>query len=675
MDGLLSAHCRQAHISAAEYRPDIDGLRALAVLSVLLFHAFPSLLPGGFVGVDVFFVISGYLISRHIYSELESGSFTIGRFYIKRVKRIFPALLLVLLAVTLFGWAILTPVEYEALGRPIAGGAGFVANLVFWKEAGYFDVAAETKPLLHLWSLGIEEQFYIVWPYLLAWWWRRQPGRLMGLISGLLLLSFAYSAWLVFHNATAAFYSPLSRFWELAVGAWLAHWTLHRAPPLAAGASRGFAALGLLLLVLGWGLIEKDAHFPGAWAALPTLGAAALIYSGHCQVGVRPWLAWRPLIWIGLISYPLYLWHWPLLSFARIMEADTPSVAVRGGMLLLSVLLALFTYRYVELPIRAYSGAKAKKIAQRLALLMLVLFCAGIAIRKLDGFKFRALEQLDGNVGSLVLGADRQHLGKDCALPEQARGAFQFCLSQGQGPAQVAVIGDSKAEALYYGLARHAGPDLPSIMIGTVSPPAPQARPEDSEQARKDLLAYQTALDSPSIKVVVLVNALRTTFAADNDTGFPVGDTEALTRMRLANYDHLLRQLQAKGKKVVLVIDNPTLPDPRSCVSGGMTPSPWLNQVIKRKPHPRCTISYQEHVRGTAPYRALVQAVQAQHPELTVFDPTPLLCDVAHDRCTMIDQGQYLYSYSDHLSDFANSRLAAQLLPIVARLRHQAGGR
>ncbi|NIO39848.1 MAG: acyltransferase family protein, partial [Burkholderiales bacterium] len=175
--------------NSTEYRADIDGLRAVAVLAVLGFHAFPYLVPGGFTGVDVFFVISGYLISRHIFSDLQADTFSTSAFYARRIKRIFPALILVLMATTAAGWVMLTPGEYELLGRPIAGGAGFVANFVFWNEAGYFDTAADTKPLLHLWSLGIEEQFYIVWPFILALLWRR-TGNLVGkAILALLCLS------------------------------------------------------------------------------------------------------------------------------------------------------------------------------------------------------------------------------------------------------------------------------------------------------------------------------------------------------------------------------------------------------------------------------------------------------------------------------------------------------
>ena len=205
-----------------DYRPDIDGLRAIAVMSVLCYHAFPSMLHGGFVGVDIFFVISGFLISKHIWEELAQECFSIKTFYARRVRRIFPALAVVLLASLGMGWLILSPGEYELVGKHVTGGAGFVSNLIYWKEAGYFDSAADTKPLLHLWSLGIEEQFYIAWPLILAFLWR-QPHHASWVMPSVLGASFAYSLFVVQQNVVADFYSPLTRFWELAIGAVLAH--------------------------------------------------------------------------------------------------------------------------------------------------------------------------------------------------------------------------------------------------------------------------------------------------------------------------------------------------------------------------------------------------------------------------------------------------------------------
>lgn len=214
------------------YRPDIDGLRAIAVLSVVAFHAFPSLLPGGFVGVDVFFVISGFLISSIILAGLDSGRFSFLEFYARRIRRIFPALSLVLLSALCLGLITMFADEYQRLGKHVLGGAGFFSNFVLWKESGYFDVAVETKPLLHLWSLGIEEQFYIIWPLLLWLSWRQCYHPLI-MISLLVLMSFMLNITGVRKDIVATFYLPHARFWELLVGAGLAWFALYGSSPSA----------------------------------------------------------------------------------------------------------------------------------------------------------------------------------------------------------------------------------------------------------------------------------------------------------------------------------------------------------------------------------------------------------------------------------------------------------
>ncbi len=204
------------------YRRDIDGLRAIAILSVLCFHVFPDLFPGGFIGVDVFFVISGFLISGIIIGNLEKGSFSLVGFYSRRIRRIFPALAVVLVACWAFGWFVLLTDEYKQLGKHIAGGAGFISNILFWRESGYFDSAADRKPLLHLWSLGIEEQFYIIWPLLMSLAFRRKL-KLVSMMLLLAVISFLVNIGGIRGNAAGLFYSPVTRFWELLIGCILAY--------------------------------------------------------------------------------------------------------------------------------------------------------------------------------------------------------------------------------------------------------------------------------------------------------------------------------------------------------------------------------------------------------------------------------------------------------------------
>ncbi|OQA33065.1 MAG: O-acetyltransferase OatA [Betaproteobacteria bacterium ADurb.Bin341] len=671
-NSFVSTHCQSAHIAASEYRPDIDGLRAIAVLAVVVFHAFPALCPGGFVGVDVFFVISGYLISKHLLLQLETGTFSIKSFYERRIKRIFPALTLILVVCALFGWIVLTPEEYKALGKHIAGGASFVANIVYWKEAGYFDTAADTKPLLHLWSLGVEEQYYIFWPLLLALFWKlkNHMGRL---IAALIAISFIYSVWLVYHDLTAAYYSLLTRFWELAIGAAVAYAVLHR-QTLGDHWRPAISWLGFVLVLVSMFATRSNDHFPGALALPPVAGAALLIYAGMAATPNRLILACRPMVWIGLISYPLYLWHWPLLSFARIMESQTPSAEIRVVLMLAAVFLSWLTYRFVELPIRTASGQTAKKRIVLLACLMLLIFIAGIAIRKLDGIKSRHYSMLNGDVRTLVLGEDRHLRPHHCGVPETQKKIFRFCLSKDDLPPRIIILGDSKAEAIFYGLAREAGPETGVAIIGSINLPKDDPNAKDPESVKRRL-ALRAATESPSVETVVLVLAMRAFFSIDNETGLIKGSQEQAIAYWRQEFNTVISQLEQRGKRVIFLIDNPFLPDPRSCVAGGMTSSPFLNQFLRRQPNPRCTIRLTDHLAGTAPYRQLLDELARRHPSLIVYDPTPFLCDTAQNQCAITRDGKFLYSYSDHYSDYANSLIAKDLLAALRKKAPSSAGK
>ena len=369
------------------YRPDIDGLRAVAILSVLAFHTWPNVVRGGFIGVDVFFVISGYLISSIILRSLREDRFSLRRFYARRIRRIFPALLVVLLACFAFGWFALLADEYAQLGKHIAAGAGFGLNLVLWGESGYFDTAAALKPLLHLWSLGIEEQFYIAWPLVLWLAWKGRVN-LRFLTVAIIAASFGLSVNTTHLDSVAAFYSPLTRFWELMTGCALA---IGGVSPTAAGA-RGTAlaqnlqaAGGALLIAAAVLGLSEEMSFPGWWALLPVLGAFLLVSAGPQAWLNRHVLSHRLMVGIGLISYPLYLWHWVLLAFARIRgSAETPP-GTRTLLVLVSVVLAWSTYWWIERPARR-GGANTVGL---LVVLMIVMGSAGFYTFRSNGFDTR----------------------------------------------------------------------------------------------------------------------------------------------------------------------------------------------------------------------------------------------------------------------------------------------
>jgi len=374
--------------NAIKYRADIDGLRAIAVGAVLFFHAFPKGLPGGFIGVDIFFVISGYLISSIIFNNLDNRTFSFADFFARRIKRIFPALSLVLISSYIYGYFYLLPIELAQLGKHILSGAAFISNFALWGESGYFDAAAETKPLLHLWSLAIEEQFYIIWPLVLFFVWKRKKF-VLPLIIGIILFSFVANVYYINEMPGTVFYLPFFRFWEILCGTLLAYLVRYRSLKIPANIS---STLGLILISLGIVLLDHSKAFPGWWALLPVLGTCFIIAAGENASFNKRVLSHPKMIWVGLISYPLYLWHWPILSFLRIWKGRDPSNVQAVLAVILSIVLAWMTFKFVEKPLRkvqwkiekvpAFSGAMA------------VLAIIGLLTHQNQGFPSRFPEEI-----------------------------------------------------------------------------------------------------------------------------------------------------------------------------------------------------------------------------------------------------------------------------------------
>lgn len=443
----VAAAASESHI---KYRRDIDGLRAIAVVSVLLFHAYPQSLSGGFVGVDVFFVISGFLITKVIATTQEQGTFSIGDFYSRRIRRIFPALAVVLLTCLAIGWQMLVAEDLVQLAKHVVGGATFSSNLFLWQEAGYFDAASETKPLLHLWSLGIEEQFYIVWP-LLMWLGMQKRVRPMLLIGLTALASFAVNICGIGEHPTATFYSPVSRAWELLMGAAMAFMPLSRSGAAAKAALNGASVVGIVLIIATAAFLDPSRTFPGWWALLPVCGTCLAIWAGPTATLNRYLLSNRLMVGVGLISFPLYLWHWPLLTFGReVMPEMLTRPEARGALLVASVMLAWLTYQFVEKPLRFGSGARVK--AYGLGAVMLLIACSAAAIYKAGGVPSRYPDVIQHATRYDLPGFHKAMRWKTCFL-EFGEGPTDFapeCIDKGHRPL-VAIWGDSTAAAMFPG--------------------------------------------------------------------------------------------------------------------------------------------------------------------------------------------------------------------------------
>lgn len=372
------------------WRTDITGLRALAVLPVLLFHAWPSLCPGGFLGVDIFFVISGYLISGIIFRGLINDSFSYADFYAKRIRRIIPNLVLVLAFVAVVGYFFLFAYEYETLGKHIYSSAFFYQNFRLLKEAGdYFANEAVTQPLLHLWSLAIEEQFYIVFPLIatFVWWISKRSIVVIGAMVATIVLG-SFVGCLLTKNASFAFYFPLTRFWEIGVGMVLAYVEAFRildTRRIATGLRNSLSVSGFLLIVGSMWFYTTDIVTPGWYSLFPVLGTAFLIAAHEDSVINRTVLTWKVMIFVGLISYSLYLWHWPLISYLHIINPKPDDWMIIFS-LMISFILSILVYVGVENPMRRYKGISNKYVVAALSMCLVVCFGIGHLIRSNDGF-------------------------------------------------------------------------------------------------------------------------------------------------------------------------------------------------------------------------------------------------------------------------------------------------
>ena len=474
--------------SHIKYRPDIDGLRAIAVLSVVGFHVFPEFIPGGFIGVDIFFVISGYLISTIIFESLEKNKFSLVDFYSRRIRRIFPALLTVLIACFVFGWFILLTDEYIQLGKHITGGAGFISNFLLLGESGYFDNASNTKPLLHLWSLSVEEQFYILWPLLICLAWKLKFN-FLGVISSVFIISFILNITEVGSNPVAAFYLPQTRFWELLLGSFLSWLALHPINIIAGissrlnillgkhskkvinlinqeGLSNVQSLFGLFLITVGVYKITNDVHFPGFLALIPTLGAVLIISAGVNSWISRAILSNKVIVWFGLISFPLYLWHWPLLSFARIENGEVPHIYVRIAIVIASVFLAWLTYRFIERPLRLVKYSRP--VAVVLLILMGIVGCVGYYLYKGNGFEFRPVAiTFKGYEKSMSRSSKKQCADLPYAFNKDGE---WFCrIGNQEIPPSIFAYGDSHAFSLLPALEKLAADKDISILFASGS--------------------------------------------------------------------------------------------------------------------------------------------------------------------------------------------------------------
>lgn len=437
-----------------EYRPDIDGLRAIAVIAVLFYHAFPRGVPGGFAGVDIFFVISGYLITGIIDRQLLENNFSLAFFYARRILRLFPSLIVVVLATFVIGWFVLPVAEMEALGANIKGAAAFIENFTLHAQiVGYFDPGAERLPLLHLWSLGIEEQYYFAWPAVLMLAPRR-PAQRLAIIGTLAVVSFLVCLMTPPDDSAWAFYSPITRGWELFAGSLMALWSRKRSSWRSWQAETTLALAGLTGIIFAFWVLNSRSPWPGFRTAIPVLGTVALIATAGTPVH-RRMLSARPLVFIGLISYPLYLWHFPLIALTKLQMGGAVPAPLMCGILVLSLLLAWSTYRFIERPIRSGTAAISFRVAPLVAA-MVATGLIGIVAASTRGLPVRFPEPIRGFMLSGTETSMHWRRGECLLLLQPASEFVPECAGHGGHPLLL-IWGDSYGAALYPGLLHFTG--------------------------------------------------------------------------------------------------------------------------------------------------------------------------------------------------------------------------
>ncbi|MEO6222866.1 MAG: acyltransferase family protein, partial [Vicinamibacterales bacterium] len=596
------------------YRPDIDGLRAVAVLAVVLFHAFEGLAPGGFVGVDVFFVISGFLISRIIRRAVTDGTFTLSGFYARRIRRILPALLVVLLTCLLAGYAVSLADEWHTLGRHVFAGALFHANIAVAREAtdGYFVALSGRNPLLHLWSLGVEEQFYVVWPLMFAALvrWTRRP--LAGVLT-ILVLSFVLNVAWVITSPTDAYFFPFTRLWELLVGSAL----VFISRPLGRAQSEVAAVLGVGLIVASCVVFDWAAPFPGWRALAPTLGAALVIAAGPRAWICRKVLAAPPFVSVGLISYPLYLWHWPMLIFGRAVWIN--SRFWPGTLLLVtaSVALAYLTYRFVESRSRAARGPLVTA-----GLLVALVGTAIVGRTVAEGRLDSRMTRITPSTAQLIKAT------ADWSFPYPANFRRKSGFTSGEDnpghPRVVLFVGDSYLEqywARVHHLISEAPASMPTVRFFTRGGCAPlrhrESRGPICGRFLDDAIA---AAMNPAVDTVVLGAFWDSYFKTGR-----VGEASVRPLIRVGSraekevldeFSVMVRRLRDAGKQVFVLLTGPTDPsfDPRFLVS--RLTGQRLDEPVLVAPWRRQVGPILDRIAATASSAGAV-----------VLDPVPFVCD------------------------------------------------
>ncbi|MDH5434144.1 MAG: acyltransferase [Gammaproteobacteria bacterium] len=644
-----------------KYRSDIDGLRAIAVLSVVFFHSGLSIFSGGYVGVDVFFVISGYLITTIIVREIQDDNFSISRFYERRFRRILPALTVMVFFTLIFGSILLSPKSVIDLGQSAISTALFVSNLLFYSEAGYFDTAAELKPLLHTWSLAIEEQYYIFFPWLLILIAKVDTRHYLRWILSLTLLSLIASIFLTESNPSGAFYWLHTRAWELFVGSLLA---INAIPAPKSKTIREInSIIGLAMILYSIFAFTGDTAFPGYAAILPVLGTALIIHAGSGgQSVVYRLLSIKPMVFVGLISYSLYLWHWPVIVYTKVITIHEPSHIVMAMMIGLTFVLSILSWKFVETPFRKKQLFKEKRpLLKAAGWTTGILFICGAALIANRGYPDRVARITSQPFD--IKDAQWEHWDDCEGVVKRIKNNESLC-DMGVENRETSFIlwGDSHARAIASSVDFSAKNLNVSGKIATQSACPPLLlleRPDKPRCVQFNQTVLEFIADNNEITTVIL--AARWSLAVNGDrfkheSGIPISyiDTgnqdveQTNAQMVEAGFIRTINALKQLGKKVVIVNQVPEVgyDVPTVFMISGLTDrdanhliSPTVNE-------------YHQRIEKMNPIYDQIKSIMP----ITFVEPASYLCNEQY--CQVVLDGMPLYRDDDHLSTFGSEHIA-----------------
>lgn len=610
-----------------KYRAEIDGLRALAVVPVILFHAGFELFSGGFVGVDVFFVISGYLITTILIEDIENKRFSIVNFYERRARRILPVLFFVMLVCIPFAWMWMLPSQMKDFSQSLVAVSLFASNILFWRESGYFDAAAEEKPLLHTWSLAVEEQYYVLFPIFLILAWRFGKNRVFWMIVVMAAISLMLSEWGWRNRATMNFYLALTRAWELFAGS-IAAFIVQKQ-----GVQKNNlpALIGLAAIIVSIFFYDETTPFPSVYALVPVLGVVLLVLYADKETIAARLLSTKGFVGIGLISYSAYLWHQPLFAFARIRSFENPPLLLMSVLSLLSLVLGYFSWRYIESPFRG-----RKKLSRRAILTISLFGLFGFGAFGLFGhIKDGLVQSFTPEKQAFIESAKSNPLRSKCHFPQVKDSLDREACEYFFDNPSIAVVGNSHGTELAYALADELRQSSKGILHHTMSGCRHNYKKIGDEQIiclRWHEKVLHDLTNQDSIKTVVL--------SYRNETYI---DNEEYRRSLVRT----IEQLSNADKRVILVLQAPL-------------PGKHIYKYIRQS-----LLDDVPDVKGLDEaewnniYKGYVLLAEEIPISTILVNPADFLCDTTG--CDVIKNKTALYFDGDHLS-IEGARIIAKFI-------------